>query len=247
MMIRTRTEPTEEATWYWRLDFGRLKEAAEIRKRDPNEFSGAVLTFFGFGGRDDGEIIRRMRADPEGCRLVRDEVPLPAGILEPERLSQLPEDSLGYLYWQHCRSNRLDPKLISIESQKVASQFPATDEHKFVYDRYRDSHDLWHVLTGYGTDMAGEAGIIAWTYAQLRNRGFLLIFLLNAMMCTTRGRPDVFRTCWQGFWHGRRSPLLLAVDWSRYLDRPIDEVRRELGLEVARPYRRFHMADAPGA
>lgn len=137
--------------------------------------------------------------------------------------------------------------LISSESAKVANEFPATSEHAFVYDRYRDSHDLWHVLTGYGTDMAGEAGIIAWTYAQTRNKGYLLIFLLNAMMCTTRGRPDVFRTCWQGYRQGRRDPLLLAVDWQEYLHRPIDEVRRELGLEVARPYRAFHMADAPGA
>ena len=235
-----------EPTWYWKLDFARLREAAEIRERDPNEFRSAVLTFFGFGGRDDGTIIERMRANPEGRRLVRGRVALPDGILRPALLRDLPAGTLGRVYFEHCDANRLDPLLISTESQKVAAEFPATAEHKFVYDRYRDSHDLWHVLTGYGTDMAGEAGIIAWTYAQLRNRGFLLIFLLNALMCTKRGRPDVFRTCWQGYWHGRRSPLLLAIDWGRYLDRPIEAVRRELGLEVAAPYRAFHMADAPG-
>ena len=126
-------------------------------------------------------------------------------------------------------------------------EFPATSEHAFVYDRYRDSHDLWHVLTGYGTDMAGEAGSIAWTYAQTGNRGYLLIFLLNALICLKRGRPDVIRTCWQGYRHGKRSPLLLAVDWTPHLERPIDAVRRTLGLEVARPYPVFHMADGPGA
>ena len=54
----TPTEPTEP-TWGWKLDFGMLREAAEIRKRDPREFRGAVLTFFGFGGRDDGTQISR--------------------------------------------------------------------------------------------------------------------------------------------------------------------------------------------
>ena len=57
----------------------------------------------------------------------------------------------------------------------------------------------------------------------------------------------MFRTVWAGLRHGWRSPLLLAVDWSQYLDRPIEEGRRELGIEVAREYPVFHMADAPGA
>jgi ubiquinone biosynthesis protein COQ4 len=224
-----------------------LREAAEIRRRDPNDFRSAVLTYFGFGGRDDGAIIARMRAHPDGRRILDERIPLPPGVLRPELLADLPEDTLGYQYWAHCRENGLDPQFISTESQKVAQDFPATAEHKFVYDRYRDSHDLWHVLTGWGTDMAGEAGIIAWTYAQLRNRGYLLIFLLNALMCTKRGRPDVFRTCWRGYQHGKRSPLLLAVDWHAHLERPMEDVRRDLGLEVAGDYPVFHMADAPGA
>ena len=74
-----------------------------------------------------------------------------------------------------------------------------------------------------------------------------LICLLNATLCTQRGRPDVFRTVWRGYWYGRRSPQLLAVDWEPHLARPLDEVRRELGLEAAPAYRLFHMADAPGA
>lgn len=234
-------------TWYWKIDRAMLREAAEIRRRDPKEFRGAVLTYFGFGGRDDGRILERMRAHPEGRRVLAERIPLPPGILHPELLRDLPEDTLGYHYYAHCHHHGLDPMLISSESEKVAREFPATPEHAFVYDRYRDSHDLWHVLTGYGTDMAGEAGIIAWTYGQTLNRGYLLIFLLNALMCTKRGRPDVFRTCWQGYRHGCRSPLLLAVDWHAHLERPIDDVRRDLGLELARPYRVFHMADAPGA
>ena len=234
-------------TWYWRIDLGMLKEAAAIREQDPTDFRSAVLTFFGFGGRDDGTIIERMRAHPEGRKILSERTPLPPGILRPELLEDLPPGTLGREYFEHCRENQLDPLLISTESARVADEYPATDEHRFVYNRYRDSHDLWHVLTGYGTDMAGEAGIIAWTYAQLRNRGFLLIFLLNALMCTRRGRPDVFVTTWRAFRHGKDSPLLLAVDWSRFLDRPIDAVRHELKLELAPAYRPFEMLDAPGA
>ena len=244
------TAPTTEATaptWGWKLDFDMLREAGEIRKRDPKAFRGAVLTFFGFGGRDDGWILRTMRAHPTGASILRDRRPLPPGILEPQRLADLPEGSLGRAYYEHCRHNDLDPRVISTESEKVAAEIPATEEHRFIYNRTRDSHDFWHVLTGYGIDMAGEAGIIAWTYGMMRNKAYLLICLLNAILCTRRGRPDVFRTIWRGYWYGRRSPQLLAVDWEPHLARPLDEVRRELGLEAAPSYRLFHMADAPGA
>lgn len=237
----------DAATCGWRIDRDMLREAAAIRKRDPKAFRGAVLTFFGLGGRDDGAILERMRAHPTGAAILRERRPLPPGILEPERLADLPEGTLGRAYSEHCRHNGLDPKLISSESEKVAAEIPATEAHRFVYDRHRDLHDFLHVLTGYGIDMAGEAGIIAFTYAQTRNKAYLLICLLNATMCTRRGRPDVFRTVLQGLRYGRRSPLLMAVDWAAWLDRPLDEVRRALGLEPAPAYRFFHMADAPGA
>ncbi len=243
------SEPAEDAksTWFWKIDFKLLKEASAIRKRDPKAFRGAVLTYFGFGGRDDGPVIERMRADPEGRRVLAERIPLPEGILSPEKFADLPPDSLGYRYYRHCRENDLDPRFIAIESEKVASEFPATEEHRFVYNRYRDSHDFWHVLTDYGTDMAGEAGIIAWTYAQTRNKGYLLIFLLNALMCTSRGRPDVFKTCWQGFRQGRRDRFMLAIDWNQHMHRPIEAIRRDLGISEAAEYPTFHMADAPGA
>lgn len=236
-----------DATCAWRLDFGMLREAGEIRARDPKAFRGAVLTFFGFGGRDDGWLLSALARHPTGRRILEDRVPLPDAILEPERLADLAPGTLGREYYEHCRHNDLDPKLISVESEKVAAEIPATEAHRFVYGLHRDSHDFWHVLTGYGIDMAGEAGIIAWTYGQLRNRAYGLICLLNAMMCTRRGRADVFRTVWQGYRYGRRSPLLIAIDWTPHLDRPLDEVRREIGLDPAPTYRAFHMADAPGA
>lgn len=238
---------TEKPSWFWKLDFDMLKEASEIRARDPKEFRGAVLTFFGFGGSDDGTIVRRMRVHPTGGPILRERRPLPPGILNPTLLADFPEGTVGREYYEHCRHNNLDPTLISVESENVAAEIPMNEEHRFIYNRHRDSHDFWHVLTGYGIDMAGEAGIIAWTYGQLRNKAYGLICLLNAMMCTRRGRPDVFRTVWQGYQYGKRSPLLLAVDWNDYLDRPLEEVRRELGLEQAPTYSIFHMADAPGA
>ena len=41
--------------------------------------------------------------------------------------------------------------------------------------RMRDVHDVWHVLTGYGTDGLGEACVVAFSYSQTKSLGFALI------------------------------------------------------------------------
>ena len=38
-------------------------------------------------------------------------------------------------------------------------------------------HDLWHVTTGYGRDALGELSLLAFTYAQEKNRGIGAIVL----------------------------------------------------------------------
>jgi hypothetical protein len=83
------------STCFWKIDFNMLKEASEIRKRDPKEFRGAVLTFFAFGGSDDGTIVQKMRAHPAGSLILKERIPLPAGITKPELFRDLPEGSLG--------------------------------------------------------------------------------------------------------------------------------------------------------
>ena len=56
----------------WCFNLKMLKTAAKIRQRNPNDFQSATLTFFGFGGRDDTSIMKRMSQDPEGHRLIQE-------------------------------------------------------------------------------------------------------------------------------------------------------------------------------
>jgi hypothetical protein len=93
------------STCFWKIDFNMLKEASKLRKRDPKNFRGAVLTFFAFGGSDDGTIVQKMRAHPAGSLILKERIPLPAGITKPELFRDLPEGSLG-------RIEEGDPRLL---------------------------------------------------------------------------------------------------------------------------------------
>jgi ubiquinone biosynthesis protein Coq4 len=48
--------------------------------------------------------------------------------------------------------------------------------------------------------------------------------------------PGTRRFIAQGFARGRRARWLPATDWAALLPRPLDEVRRELGIDVIPVY-----------
>ena len=43
--VTNTSEAPEAPTWGWKLDFAMLKEAGEIRKRDPKRISGSRRVF----------------------------------------------------------------------------------------------------------------------------------------------------------------------------------------------------------
>ena len=97
--------------------------------------------------------------------------------------------------------------------------------------RLRDQHDLWHVLTDYGRDKLGELCLLAFTYAQTRNRGIGLIVMVGAYKFSQGIGTRVLRAARRGYRDGRRTAWLPGQDWEALLPRPLDEVRRELGIE----------------
>jgi ubiquinone biosynthesis protein COQ4 len=89
----------------------------------------------------------------------------------------------------------------------------------------RDTHDLWHVVTGYKGDLIGEASLLAFSFAQTWNPG--IGFIVGVALL--RGRePSVRRLIWQGFTRGARAEWLPAIEWEKLLALPLSTVRRTL-------------------
>lgn len=105
-------------------------------------------------------------------------------------------------------------------------------------DRVRQAHDLFHTLTGYGIDLLGEAGVLAFTSGQTGNKGWAVLVLLNQLTALARGRLDGWAVAWRGWRRGRAARFLPAVEeWDRLLRLPIERARAELGIEPLPPYR----------
>jgi len=106
----------------------------------------------------------------------------------------------------------------------------------FIRIRTRDLHDLIHVLTGYGVDYLGEGAVVAFTYGNFRNRGYLMLALTNCLLMLAVGKLRAIRFTWDGYRRGRRAAFLWATSWESLLPLPLEEVRRRLEIDAVGPY-----------
>jgi ubiquinone biosynthesis protein COQ4 len=179
-------------------------------------------------------VLDRLHSGPAGRRLLLERPNLLATLLDRATLAALPENTLGRAYLRFLERENITTEGLLAASAEGRSQYGDTSpELQYVKDRMRDQHDLWHVVTGYEGDLIGEASLLAFSCAQTRNRGMALI-VLSAWL---RGREtDVRPLILGGLWRGIRAKWLPETRWEELLSKPLDEVRRVLGVVPSPSY-----------
>ena len=127
------------------------------------------------------DSVRRFRAVPGGAAMLEGRYPP----LQPDidELIQLPEASLGRVYAELIRRLNYDPEFFRPR--------PTSSEAQWLTQRVATTHDIHHVVAGFGTMPAGESGVLAITAAQL---GFPAYVLLTtaAQLASFRFQTDRF-------------------------------------------------------
>ena len=94
------------------------------------------------------------------------------------------------------------------------------------------THDLHHVVTGYATNVVGEAEIGAWEIAS-GCAGFAAAWILNLFALALGLASDPAAT-WRAFLRGRRTRNLYRAAYDdALLAARVGEVRARLGLDAA--------------
>lgn len=144
-----------------------------------------------------------------------------------EFFSQCPPQSLGRAYYDHLIENRLNPEdLLEIEVK---------DDTTYLENLIRQVHDVWHVVTDFDTSIAGEIGLQAFKAKQM-NWPFAMVAIGGACFVTLLKEPQniihFIDQIGRGYNMATKARPLILVDWDRYWDRPLIEVKRELGFDV---------------
>jgi ubiquinone biosynthesis protein COQ4 len=214
---------------------------------NPDDTSQVFRIIRAASGHSFERLFRRVKQDPTGAHILAEQRRLIEALSDRERLRSLANGTLGREY-----ARFMDAEQISADGLSEASQpdqpldpSPFGLEAEVLGERLRDMHDLWHVTTGYGRDLLGEVALLAFTYAQTRNRGIGIIVGVALYKMWRGGANEAVELVRGGYRRGRKARLLPAADWEALLELPLDRVRRQLEVEPAPSYTHERSAGAP--
>ncbi|KAL8994905.1 MAG: hypothetical protein Q9169_005241 [Polycauliona sp. 2 TL-2023] len=166
-----------------------------------------------------------MLSSSMGRRILRDRPRITSRTMSLQHLRTLPENSVGRAY-----ASWLDKEGVSPDTRDQV-RYIDDEECAYVMQRYRECHDFYHALTGLPVMVEGEVALKAFEFANT-----LLPMAGISLVAVSRLKPAERARFWQTYlpWalsNGLRSKEIINVYWEEQLERDVDELRAELGIE----------------
>ena len=206
--------------------------------------------------KEDTEQVFQVIDALKGRKSVRqmaDFIATPQAKMLLERGEELPALLDDHARWAGCAPNSLAQRYVEfMEREGLTAAGLVAESHKFkpkeerfedlyewYVERLRDTHDLFHVLTGYGRDPLGELCLLGFSYEQNHSPGVLFIAWMGArqMAKETGMKHAVFAALAEGRKLGREADKLAHSDLLSMLPDDIDAVRSRLKIGKPEAYR----------
>lgn len=210
--------------------------------KDKEDTAAVFRIFESLPSEDFLRRIADLSLSERGSYLRRTEPYLPDILDDHAALRRTPKGSLAHAYCDFMEAEGLSAAGLVAESDRAGRpRFP--DLVEWYINRSRDTHDLFHVLTGYGRDALGEASVLLFTHGQAPSQGHLLIGYAGAanIKKMAKGtRAPVFGAVREAHRTGKGAPPLIAQPIRQLLERPLEDVRAELRIPQPVRYRECH-------
>ncbi len=193
--------------------------------RDPDELPQVFEMAEALGTPEAlATMIRDIERDPKGARALAER---PRLRVDLEALRALPAGTLGHEFAVMMDTLGLDPAALP--------ELPSPDAASFVRAHLTETHDLWHLVTGFGVDWKGEIGLQAFYLAQLPTplaATLVAVGCLRVARYEMDRREDVMAEVVRGWELGKRAEKLFGVRWDELWAVPLEDVRARLGLST---------------
>lgn len=197
--------------------------ALKVLEKKPDDGVAAPV----FNASIDGEVFHRLctelAATDEGRALLAERPSLQGSTIDLTALAQLPEGTLGRAFARYFEANGIKP---------FESPYEVRNDTDFLVKWYRETHDLHHVLTGYGTDALGEMELQAFMAGNLGLRTSVLILGFAAVL-RPHGLPPIWRYSDRlkaAYERGRKAERLIRARYEQLFETPVEVVRERLRI-----------------
>jgi ubiquinone biosynthesis protein COQ4 len=166
-----------------------------------------------------------------------------------DSIKKLPAGTVGRAYVDFMEREGLSAAGLEAEYAKFTDAGVRYEDGIDRYgDRLRDTHDMLHVLTGYGRDALGEQCVLAFTYAQNRNLGVGFIAYAGGFELKRRvaRSAPIMKAVHEGYRIGNAAKNIVHEDIVELLKEPLVDARKRLGIAEPVAYRAAHEAMRSG-
>lgn len=178
----------------------------------------------------------------KGRALFASERHLPDLLDDHERLRAMPEGSVAHAYCDFMEKEGLTAAGLVAEGEKMGRRRYG-DMVEWYGGRNRDTHDLLHVLTGYGRDALGEQCVLAFTYGQNPAPANLFIAYAGGLNVrkNTKTKAPILRAINEAKRLGKGCPRVAEEDIAGLLAEPLDTARQRLKITPPQHYYEAHL------
>lgn len=143
------------------------------------------------------------------------------------QLQRLPEGTLGRAYADHMLSLKLDPNFyrsLEIKNDVI-----------YLMMRMRQTHDLWHVVTGFDTSVPGEIGLQAFMAAQTR-LPLAPVLIGGSLFQVATKKNELLEPLMEkliaGWKMGHDSRSIFGFDWESNWETSLKDIRQYYGIQA---------------
>ena len=202
--------------------------------RGDGGLESAFDAMFALAGPTVEREFNRFAAHPVGHRLLQESPRRDLNRLLGDRatLQAMPDNSFAAAYLDYMGGAGMgssDAFLAAAHLEEKAARYGWTEDQCWFVRRMANSHDLFHVVSGYDRTILGEVGVDAFTAGQIP---LLPLKLLLAYLFMLKPSEPVgwVHFVWRSYRHGKQTPPLMCVDYEALLPKPLAEARREIGI-----------------
>jgi ubiquinone biosynthesis protein COQ4 len=217
----------DDASLFTRLRLS-LKLLKLIKGDEGNPVYGQLLNAC-LDGNVYASLAQQLQRSEEWRRMLSEHPSLQAKDLDLDALERLPEGTLGRAFARYFRDNKISPFETTLEIKS---------DIDFIAKRYRETHDLLHLVTGYGTDVMGEMELQAYALGNLGIRTAMLIVLVGTFGQLKDRQSGVesseyLRRVWAAYHRGRASPQFLDFWFEHNWETPVATLSARLCAPAA--------------
>ncbi|KAI8872879.1 coenzyme Q biosynthesis Coq4 [Ramicandelaber brevisporus] len=169
-------------------------------------------------------IRDRMLSSPTGRRILRERPTISSSTIDLKRLATLPDGTFGREYIRFLDDQQVTP------DTRTPVKYVDDEELAYILRRYRETHDFYHTITGFSVTVEAELALKWFEMAQTGLPVATLSALFGPLGLSSEERTRLFDKYvpW-ALACGSQTKHFMSIMWEDHWDKPLDQLREELG------------------